>query len=128
MSKTKEAVSDDETLTRVKGMILSRGRSKSVVDAIFTGAEAARKEAVKTTNRLFIQAPASQNQRPFMQKEAVAKNVTEFFEKRAYLSTAQCLFPELLKVGATDTQRVMPLSKKPAGATPVKPILSGDQQ
>src|SRR5687767_2371795 len=70
MSKTKEAVSDEETLTRVKGLILSRERAKNEVDALFNLAKSARKTAVSTVNRLFVQAPASQNQRPFMQKEA----------------------------------------------------------
>jgi hypothetical protein len=326
MSKIKEAVSDEETLTRAKGMILSRERAKSDVNALFNLAKSARKTAVSTANLLFVQAPTSQNQRPFMQKEGkvfgeskpstlrhgeipykhrkadyveylgkkskekptgtgksvavgglvgaglgaagaallkknplhgaaagagvggltggllghldkkeiahskkvlesgnvdkhlskeisksilkheaaqaarhngpaivealsgiarrshekdmtesrqkherdmlearrpkpagtcthcgapaptsgrtcshcgkgtftksagVAQNVTEFFEKRAYLTTAQRLFPELLKVGSTETQRQMPVTKRPAGATASKPIISGHQQ
>lgn len=127
MSKTKEAVSDEETVTRAKGMLLSRERTKSEVDALFEGSKAARKKATGTAAQLFEQAPASQNQRPFMQKEAVAKNVTEFFEKKAYLTTAQRLFPELLKVGNTETQPQKSAVKKPAGAIATKPIISGDQ-
>lgn len=127
MSKTKEAVSDEETLSRAKGMVLSRERTRNEVDALFEGSKAARKKATGTAARLFEQAPASQNQRPFMQKEAVAKNVTEFFEKRAYLTTAQRLFPELLKVGSTESQKQTIPSKKLPGAVATKPIISGDQ-
>lgn len=62
-----------------------------------------------------------------MASEEVAKNVTEYFEKRAYLTEAQKRYPELLKVGATESQ-VQRSQKKPAGATPVRSILSGGQQ
>lgn len=128
MAKAKVAVSNEEDLSRAKGMILSRERAKNEVDALFDGAaKDARRVAVDTVERLFVQAPASQNQRPFMQKEAVAKNVTEYFEKKAYLTTAQRLFPELQKVSSTETQRQLGPGKKPAGAMPVKSILSGGQ-
>lgn len=127
MAKTKEAVSDAETATRVKRLLLSREEQKNMVDTLFNHSHESRKTARGTVDKLFVQADASQNQHPFMQKEAVAKNVTEFFEKKAHLTQAQRLFPELLKVGATDTQRQM-VTKKPAGATPTKPIISGDQQ
>lgn len=129
MSKNKEAVSNEEDLTRAKRMILSREQAKTELDAVFDGASKdARRVARQTVDSLFEQAPASQNQRPFMQKEAVAKNVTEYFEKKAYLTTAQRLFPELLKVGSTETQKQSVPSKKPAGAIPTKAIISGDQQ
>lgn len=127
MSKTKEAVSDEETLTRAKGMLLSRQRVKSEFDALFEGSPAARKSALAQMDKLFEMAGASQNQNPLMIKEAVAKNVSEFFEKKAYLTTAQRLFPELQKVGSTETQPQKSAVKKPAGAVATKPIISGDQ-
>lgn len=128
MLKTKEAVSNDEDLVRVKGMILSRERVKNEVDALFDQSKPARKKDVAKMERLLRQAPAAQVQTPNLQKEAVAKNVLEYFEKRAYLTEAQKRFPELLKAGSTESQPQMAPSKKPSGKIPTRSVLSGSHQ
>ncbi len=125
MSKTKISVSNDEDLVRAKRMILSRDQAKNEVDALFNRSKPARKADVKKMEKLLVQAPAAQVQTPNLQKEAVARNVTNYFEKKAYLTEAQKRFPELLKAGSTETQPQRIPSKKVSGQTPVRAEVSG---
>lgn len=128
MSKNKTAVADHaETLTRVKGMVLSRERSVHEVNSLFANAKPERKKDVEKMNKLLIQAPAAQIQTPNLQKEAVAKNVTAYFEKKAYLTEAQRRYPELQKVANTETTSQVAPMKKPAGKVATKSLLSGGQ-
>lgn len=126
MAKTKTA--NDEVLTRVKRMLLSRAESKNTVDALFEQASPARVKEVAKMDKLFRQSPANQTQAPNLQREEVAKNVSEYFEKKAYLSEAQRRYPELLKVGNTESQGQLAPGKKPAGKVPTRAIISGGQQ
>lgn len=126
MSKTKIA-ENEEILTRVKRMVLSRAEAKNTVDALFNNAKPARTKEVAKMDKLFRQAPANQTQAPHLQREEVAKNVSEYFEKKAYLSEAQRRFPELLKVGNTESQPQLSPAKKSVGKAPTKALISGGQ-
>lgn len=137
----KQAVSNDEDLVRVKAMLVSRTRTVDELNTFFANARGARAQAVKKMEKLLVQAPAAQTQQPTLQKEAAAmleahktstvgvigKNVSEFFEKRAYLTDAQKRYPELLKVGATETARQSAPSKKTSGQIPARSLLAGGQ-
>lgn len=223
----KKANSDDESLVRVKAMLVSRQRTVEEINTFFNNAKPARAKDVKKMEKLLVQAPAAQVQTPNLQKEAapktdtdrakkygrigalaasagtvaagakkvmaekglvkanpkasaallagtmltsgaigtaagrlthraihgkatgksieksaaamleahknapaeevIGKNVTEFFEKKAYLTEAQKRFPELLKVGASETSPQAAPTKKPAGAIPARPLISGGQ-
>ncbi len=116
---------NDEELSRVYRMVTSRDEAKATVEALFSNAKSARKKDVAQMNDLLVQAPGAVVQTPNLQKEAVAKNVTEFFEKKAHLTTAQRLYPELLKVANTETQAKLLPGKKPLGKLPSKPQISG---
>ncbi len=116
---------NDEILSRVHRMVMSREEAKAYVDNLFNNAKSARKKDVADMERLLVQTPGAQVQSPNLLKEAVAKNVSEFFEKKAYLTQAQRLFPELLKVANTENATRLLPQKKPAGATPTKAVISG---
>lgn len=137
----KIAVSNDEDLVRVKAMLESRERTKEEVNSFFNNARQARKTALGTMEKLLVQTPAAQSQQPNLQKEAAAMleahktakeevvgtHINEFFEKRAYLTEAQRRYPELLKVGATDTVPQKAPMKKLPGQIPARSQLAGGQ-
>lgn len=137
----KQAVSSDEDLVRVKAMLESRERTKEEVNTFFENAKSARKTALGTMEKLLVQTPAAQSQQPNLQKEAAAMleahekavpvvigaRINEFFEKRAYLTEAQKRFPELLKVGGTNTVPQQPPAKKLPGQIPARSQLAGGQ-
>lgn len=122
MSKNK--IADAETLTRVRGLVTSRARTKDEVDGLFNNAPSQRKKDVKKMNELLVQAPAAQVQSPVLQKEASAPSVLAFFEKKAHLTDAQRRFPELLKAAGTETQKQL-LPVKAPGKVPVRAPVSG---
>lgn len=121
----KKTAGNDEMLSRVHRMVLSRDEAKAYVDNLFNNAKSARKKDVADMERLLVQTPGAQIQTPNLQKEAVAKNVTEFFEKKAYMTQAQRLFPELLKAANTENAVKLSPQKKPMSALPTKSQLSG---
>lgn len=120
---------DVEMATRVKGLVLSRERSKNVIDGLFDHSKDARKKTVGQMEKLLVQAPAAQSQAPQLQKEASAPSVMAFFEKKAYLSDAQRRFPELMKAANTESQRQLSIKTAPGlsapAKTPVRSALSG---
>lgn len=121
----KTASGNDEAISRVHRSVLSRDEAKAYVDQLFNNAKPQRKKDVAQMNDLLVQAPGAQIQSPNLQKEAVAQNVASFFEKKAHLSTAQRLYPELLKVANSETVLSKSAPAKPAGKTPSKSQLSG---
>lgn len=131
MSKQKKAyVVDNEALTRAKRMILSREEAKEFINALFHNAKSIRRVERAKMELLLEQAPAAEVQSPYLAKESAAKNVTEFFEKKAYLTDAQKRFPELLKVAGdgSASEELKKVSKKPGqatGATPKPSVLNG---
>jgi hypothetical protein len=97
MSKTKKASSAEE-LSRATRQILTKAETQAELDTLFEGTPKARKKARAEAEKLFIQTPGAETMAPVLTKEAVAKNVTAFFEKTAGMTVAQMRYPELMKV------------------------------
>ena len=91
--------SDEEAVAQTEQKILTREVTRLQTDVLFDNAKSSRKADRAKVEKLFIQTPGAETMAPTLQKEAVAKNVAEFFEKQASgLTEAQRRFPELLKV------------------------------
>ncbi len=112
-----------EEASRVKNQFLTRSDKKAAADVLFQNAKAARDLDRKVIDRLFLQAGGAET-RAMLTKEAMAVNVTHFFEKKAYLSEAQRRFPELLKVADSGEPKKTVLAPV-KGAKPVQSLLTG---
>lgn len=113
-----------EETSRIKNQFFTRTDKKAAADVLFANAKKARELERGFLDKLFIQAGGAET-RAMLTKEAMAPNVTRFFEKRAFLTDAQKRFPELLKVAGDGDSAKVTVLKKSTNQKPVQSMLSG---
>lgn len=88
-----------EELAELESMQREKSTTGQQLAALFNVMPETKKKERAEMEGFFLQAKAGQTMAPVLQKtSSIAPRVTEFFEKKAHLETAERLFPEIMSV------------------------------